>query len=184
MDFTKEHYIQLIGEDLSKYNNENIKEPLIKSEGGSWINFSDFNFLFNTFLVLYNPRNIFKGGDIAVDDNWLDYKLDCFELKDDFTVIKLNKENIEQKEKKYNCFIIFEPNNDRTLQGKDKIDNYIILDLFDEENNQISKNITMNKFYSTHVIENLSGNYSYYIIIKGGIYHFGFYLQINPKEEY
>ena len=181
MDFTKEHYIQLIGEDLSKYNNENIKEPLIKSEGGSWINFSDFNFLFNTFLVLYNPRNIFKGGDIAVDDNWLDYKLDCFELKDDFTVIKLNKENIEQKEKKYNCFIIFEPNNDRTLQGKDKIDNYIILDLFDEENNQISKNITMNKFYSTHVIENLNGNYSYYIIIKGGIYHFGFYLQFYSE---
>ena len=97
LDFTKEHYIQLIGEDLSKYNNENIKEPLIKSEGGSWINFSDFNFLFNTFLVLYNPRNIFKGGDIAVDDNWLDYKLDCFELKDDFTVIKLNKENIDAK---------------------------------------------------------------------------------------
>ena len=181
LDFTKENYIQLIGDEISKYNREDIKDPLNKSEGGSWINFSDFNFLFNTFLVLYNPKNIFKGGDISVDDNWLDYKLDCFELKDDFTVIKLNKENIEQKDKKYNCFIIFEPNNDRSLPGKDKIDNYIILDLFDEENNQISKNITMNRFYSTHVIENLDGNNSYYIIIKGGIYHFGFYLQFYSE---
>ena len=181
LDFTKENYIQLIGDEISKYSMEDIKDPLNKSEGGSWINFSDFNFLFNTFLVLYNPKNIFKGGDISVDDNWLDYKLDCFELKDDFTVIKLNKENIEQKDKKYNCFIIFEPNNDRSLPGKDKIDNYIILDLFDEENNQISKNITMNRFYSTHVIENLNGNNSYYIIIKGGIYHFGFYLQFYSE---
>ena len=47
--------------------------------------------------------------------------MDCFELKDDFAVIKLNKENIEEKEKIYNCFIVFEPNNDRTLKGKDKI---------------------------------------------------------------
>ena len=39
----------------------------------------------------------------------------------------------------------------------------------------------MNKFYSTHIIENLSGNHSYYIIIKGGIYHFGFYLQFYSE---
>ena len=116
-----------------------------------------------------------------VDDNWLDYKMDCFELKDDFAVIKLNKENIEEKEKIYNCFIVFEPNNDKTLKGKDKIDNYIIFDLLDEQNEIISENITMNKFYSTHVIENLSGNNSYYIIIKGGIYQFGFYLQFYSE---
>ena len=181
LDFTKENYIQLIGEEMPKYEQNDIKEPLIKAEGGKWISFSDFNFLFNTFLVLYNPNNMFNGGNISVDDNWLDYKMDCFELKDDFTVIKLNKENIEQKEKIYNCFMIFEPNNDRSLKGKDKIDNYIIFDLFDEENNLISKNITMNRFYSTHVIENLNGNYSYYIIIKGGIYHFGFYLQFYSE---
>ena len=182
LDFTRENYIQLIGDEMSKYEQtENIKEPILKLNGGNWMNFSDFNFLFNTFIVLYNPRNIFNGGNISVDDNWLDYKMDCFELKDDFTVIKLNKENIEQRDKIYNCFIIFEPNNDRTLLGKDKIDNYIIFDLLDEENNIISKNITMNKFYSTHIIENLSGNHSYYIIIKGGIYHFGFYLQFYSE---
>ena len=182
LDFTKENYIQLIGDEIHKFEEkENIKEPLIKDVGGNWISFSDFNFLFNTFLVLYNPKNIFSGGNISIDDNWLDYKIDCFELKDDFTVIRLNKENIETKEKIYNCFIIFEPNNDKNLPGKDKIDNYIIFDLFDEENNIISKNITMNRFYSTHVIENLNGNISYYIIIKGGIYHFGFYLQFYSE---
>ena len=182
LDFTRENYIQLIGDEINKYNStENIKEPLVKSDGGNWINFSDFNFLFNTILILYNPKNLFIGGNISVDDNWLDYKMDCFEPKDDFNVIKLNKENIENKDKIYNCFIIFEPNNDRTLLGKDKIDNYIIFDLLDENNNIISKNITMNKFYSTHIIENLSGNLSYYIIIKGGIYHFGFYLQFYSE---
>ena len=182
LDFTRENYIQLIGEEqISKYNNENIKEPLIKSDGGNWLNFSDFNFLFNSFLILYNPNNLFSGGKISVDDNWLDYKIDCFELKDDFSVIKLNKENIENKEKIFNCFIIFEPNNDRSLQGKDKIDNYIIFDLLDENNNIISSNITMNRFYSTYIIQNLKGNLSYYIIIKGGIYHFGFYLQFYSE---
>ena len=181
LDFTKENYIQLIGDEITKFDKENIKEPLIKEDGGNWISFSDFNFLFNTFLVLYNPNNIFNGGNISVDDNWLDYKIDCFELKDDFSVIKLNKENIEIKEKKYICFIIFEPNDDKNLPGKDKIDNYIIFDLFDEDNNIISKNITMNRFYSTHVIDNLNGNVSYYIIIKGGIYHFGFYLQFYSE---
>ena len=182
LDFTRENYIQLIGEEeISKYNNENIKEPLIISDGGNWLNFSDFNFLFNSFLILYNPKNLFSGGKISVDDNWLDYKIDCFELKDDFSVIKLNKENIENKEKIYNCFIIFEPNNDRSLQGKDKIDNYIIFDLLDENNNIISSNITMNRFYSTYIIQNLKGNLSYYIIIKGGIYHFGFYLQFYSE---
>ena len=182
LDFTRENYIQLIGDEMNKYNStDNIKEPLVKSDGGNWINFSDFNFLFNTLLILYNPKNLFIGGNISIDNNWLDYKIDCFEPKEDFSVIKLNKENIENKEKIYNCFIIFEPNNDRSLLSKDKIDNYIIFDLLDENNNIISKNITMNRFYSTYIIENLSGNLSYYIIIKGGIYHFGFYLQFYSE---
>ena len=92
---------------MAKFENENIKEPLFKSDGGNWISFSDFNFLFNTFLVLHNPNNLFNGGKISIDDNWLDYKLDCFELKDEYNVIMLNKEKIENKEKLYNCFIIF-----------------------------------------------------------------------------
>ena len=185
LDFTRENYIQLIGDELDKYtSNENIKEPLIKQDGGNWINFSDFNFLFNTLLILYNPKNLFLGGNISIDNNWLDYKMDCFEPKDDFNVIKLNNENIENKEKIYNCFIIFEPNNDKTLLSKDKLDNYIIFDLIDENNNIISKNITLNRFYSTFIIENLSGNLSYFIIIKGGIYHFGFYLQFYSEAHF
>ena len=183
LDFTRENYIQLIGEEeLLKYENkENIKEPINKLEGGIWINFSDFNFLFNTFLILYNPKNVFEGGNISIDNNWLDYKLDSYELKDEYTVIKLNNENIENKQKIYNCFIVFEPNNDKTLLSKDKIDNYIIFDLLDNKNNIISKNIVMNRFYSTYIIPNLNGNISYYIIIKGGIFQFGFYLQFYSE---
>ena len=185
LDFTRENYIQLIGDEINKYNSsENIKEPLIKQDGGNWINFSDFNFLFNTLLILYNPKKLFLGGNISLDNNWLDYKYDCYEPKDDFNVVKLNKENIENKDKIYNCFIIFEPNNDKTLLSKDKLDNYIIFDLLDENNNIISKNITLNKFYSTFIIENLSGNLSYYIIIRGGIYHFGFYLQFYSEAHF
>ena len=184
LDFTRDNYIQLIGDEMAKFENENIKEPLLKSDGGNWISFSDFNFLFNTFLVLHNPNNLFNGGKISIDDNWLDYKLDCFELKDEYNVIMLNKEKIENKEKLYNCFIIFEPNNDINLKGKDKIDNYIIFDIYDENNNLIATNITLNKFYSTHIVENLSGNLSYYILIKGGIYQLGFYLQFYSEAHF
>ena len=45
----------------------------------------------------------------------------------------------------YESFIIFEPNNDKTLPSKNKIDNYIILDILDEERNLVFKNITMAK---------------------------------------
>ena len=149
-----------------------VKEPIQKTSGGNWMSFSDFIFLFNTFLVLHNPNSLFTGGKLSLDNNLLDYKIDCFEPLDDFMVLKLNNEEIENKEKTFTSFIIFEPNNDKTLKGKDKINNYIILDIVDENNNTIYKNITMNRFYSTHIVENLSGNLKYYIIIRGGIYQF------------
>ena len=96
-------------------------------------------------------------------------------------VLKLSNEELENKEKMYESFIIFEPNNDKTLPSKNKIDNYIILDILDEERNLVFKNITMNKFYSTHHVENLYGDNNYYIIIKGGIYQFGYVMQIYSE---
>ena len=183
-DWTRENYVQLIGGDLSKFekSEENdIKDPILKTSGGNWMSFSDFIFLFNTFLILHNPNTLFTGGKISIDNNWLDYKIDCFEPLDDFMVLKLNNEEIENKERTYVAFIIFEPNNDKTLKGKDKINNYIILDIVDEKNNIIYKNITMNRFYSTHIVENLSGNLKYYIIVRGGIYQFGFYLEFYSE---
>ena len=179
-DWTRENYIQLIGADLAKFENteeNHIKDPILKTSGGTWMSFSDFIFLFNTFLILHNPNSLFNGGKIAMDNNWLDYKLDCFEPLDDFMVLKLNKEEIGDKEKSYISFLVFQPNNDKTLEGKDKIDNYIILDIVDENQNIVYDNITMNKFYSTHIVENLMGDTNYYIIIRGGIYEFGFYLE-------
>ena len=184
LDWTKDNYIQLIGGDLSIFENseENkIKEPIQKMSGGNWISFSDFIFLFNTFLILHNPNSLFTGGKVSVDNNWLDYKIDCFEPMDDYMVLKLNNEEIENKDGIYTAFIIFEPNCDKTLRGKDKINNYIILDIVDENNNIVYKNITMNRFYSTHIIENLKGNLKYYIIIRGGIYQFGFYLEFYSE---
>ena len=181
LDWTRENYIQLIGGDLSKFENneENIiKEPIQKTSGGNWMSLSDFTVLFNTFLILHNTHNIFTGGNIVIDNNWLDYKIDCFEPMDDFMVLKLNNDEIENKEKQYTAFIVFEPNCDKTFKGKDKINNYIIFDIVDENQNTIYKNIAMNRFYSTHIVENLMGNLKYYIIVRGGIYEFGFYLQI------
>ena len=184
-DWTKEDYIQLIGGDLSQFENneENkIKEPLLKASGGTWMSFSDFIFLFNTFLILHNPNSLFNGGKISADNNWFNFKMDCFEPLNDFMVLKLNHDRIENKEKTYISFIVFEPNNDKTLKGKDKIDNYIIIDIVDENHNEVYKNIVMNRFYSTYIVENLSGNLNYYAIIRGGIYQFGFYLEFYSEE--
>ena len=184
-DWTRIDYIEkLLDHDVSQYESTEtriIKDPILKTSGGNWMSFPDFISLFNSFLVLHNPNALFNGSNICIDNNWKDYKIDCYEPLDDFMVLKLNKDEIENKEKMYESFIIFEPNNDKTLPSRNKIDNYIILDIIDEERNLVFKNITMNKFYSTHHVENLSGNKDYYIIIKGGIYEFGYVMQIYSE---
>ena len=106
------------------------------------MSFSDFISLFNSFLVLHNPNALFSKSNICIDNNWKDYKIDCFEPLNDFMVLKLNNEEIENKDKMYESFIIFEPNNDKTLTSKNKIDNYIILDILDEERNPVFKNLS------------------------------------------
>ena len=184
-DWTRKDYIyQLLDNNLSEFESTEehvIKDPILKTSGGNWMSFSDFMSLFNAFLVLHNPNALFNGSNLCVDNNWKDYKIDCYEPQDDFMVLKLNNEEIEDKDKIFAGFIIFEPNDDKTLASKNKINNYIIIDIVDEENNIIFKNITMNKFYSTHHIENLKGNLNYYIIIRGGIFQFGYVLQLYSE---
>ena len=184
-DWTRKDYIyQLLDNQLSQFESteENIiKDPILKTSGGNWMSFSDFMSLFNAFLVLHNPNALFNGSNLCIDNNWKDFKIDCYEPLDDFMVLKLNNEEIENKDKLYQSFIIFEPNNDKTLSSKNKINNYIILDIVDEDNNTIFQDITMNKFYSTHHVENLKGDMNYYIIIRGGIYQFGYVLQLYSE---
>ena len=184
-DWTRKDYIyNLLDNNLSKFESTEdhpIKDPILKTSGGNWMSFSDFISLFNAFLVLHNPNALFNGSNLCVDNNWKDYKIDCYEPQDHFMVLKLNNEEIEDKDKIFAGFIIFEPNDDKTLASKNKINNYIIIDIVDEENNIIFKNITMNKFYSTHHIENLKGGLNYYIIIRGGIFQFGYVLQLYSE---
>ena len=172
-DWTRVDYIEkLLENDITQYESTEehiIKDPILKTSGGNWMSFPDFISLFNSFLVLHNPNALFNGSNICIDNNWKDM------------VLKLSNEELENKEKMYESFIIFEPNNDKTLPSKNKIDNYIILDILDEERNLVFKNITMNKFYSTHHVENLYGDNNYYIIIKGGIYQFGYVMQIYSE---
>ena len=89
--------------------------------------------------------------------------------------------NNNEKEKTYSAFIVFEPNSDKTLPSRDKIYSYIIFDIIDESHNIIKKDITLNKFYSTYYIENLSSKKDYFIIMKGEIYQFGFFLQLYSE---
>ena len=181
LDWTRNNYIQLIGNDINIYEGteENpIKDPIVKTSGGNWMSLSDFKNLFNTFLVLHNPKVLFTAGNVNVDDTWYYFKIDIYEPIEDFYVLKLTSNEIENKDKLYSAFLIFEPNSDKTLPSKDKIYSYIIFDIVDNEKNVIEKDITLNKFYSTYNIENLNGKKDYYIIFKGGIYQFGFYLQL------
>ena len=184
-DWTRVDYIEsLLENDTAQYENTEehlIKGPILKTSGGNWMSFPDFISLFNSFLVLHIPNALFNGSNICIDNNWKDYKIDCYEPLDDFMVLKLSNEEIENKEKMNESFLIFEPNNDKTLPSKNKIDNYIIIDILDDERNIVFKNITMNKFYSTHHVENLSGNKNYYIIIKGRIYEFCYVMQVYSE---
>ena len=77
---------------------------------------------------------------------------------------------------------MFVPNNDKSLKPEDEIYNYIIIDVVDNEGNYLQKNIALNRFYSTNLIENLSGERSYYVIIKGGICKFGFFMELYSEK--
>lgn len=184
LDWTRQAYIQLIGGNLEQYQDDpeknQIKEPILKTSGGNWINLSDFKSLFNTFLVLHNPTALFKGGNLEVDNSWNYYKVDIYEPLDDFVVFKLNSSNIQKQEGEvslYSAFLIFEPNNDKTLPSKDKLYSYIIFDLYDDEHSLIENDIRLNRFYSTYHFSDLADSKDYYLVIKGGIYQFGFFLQ-------
>ena len=193
-DWTRQSYIQLIGNDnLHIYidNEDNhIKQPIPKPSGGNWMNFGDFKSLFNTFLILHNPISIFKGGSLSIDNNWHSYHLDIYEPLEDFTVFKLTTSSSSinddeaqtqtQAQSIDNCsaLLIFEPNNDTTLICRDKIYSYIILDIYDNEHTLIEGDICLNRFYSTYHFKGLNSNKDYYIVLRGGIYQFGFYLQI------
>lgn len=181
LDWTKESYKHFIGGDLSEYLSPNQKEPIIKGIGGTWIDIHDFKSLFNTFLVLYNPLSMFSGGNITVDNNWNYYTVDLYEPLNDYFIFKLSSNIIQVKSLLYAALLIFQPNNDRTLLSRDKVFPYIIFDIVDEQQNILVHDVKLNKFYSTYYVDYLSGEKTYFIKIKGGMYPFGFFFQLYSE---
>ena len=87
--WNKETYMKaLILDNLEQYYNQ--KDPIVRREEGVWVDMTEIRYLFNTFVLLYNPRN-FKYR-LSCDNNWHYYKTDLYELKEENKMIKLAKE--------------------------------------------------------------------------------------------
>ena len=183
--WTKEMYIEFIGNDLQQFKNKN-DNPKISNVEGFWINFNELMRYFNKVLIIENQNKIYHN-KLLVDNSWSYYKNDCFEPLDDYNIFVLipnsNLFNLEQD--KFRLIIIFEPYTEK-FDLNSKIENvifpYISFDLVNKSNKCIiQRNVILNKFYSIFTFDELDKNNEYFIKINGGDYPTGYVLQIMTE---
>jgi hypothetical protein len=197
--WSREIYMDIINHNLVQY--ENSIEPLVKFNGGSWLNYSEFKKYFNYFILLHHPRS-FKH-QLSCDNLWI-YNNDCYEYNKNTSVIFLNnlsenfKEDINDGEiesndaynkdisnakrekmiqhKKSTLLIFFEPNNNEIKKSKETEDffYFVNFDLIDSYGREVHSNIILSKFYSTYLNENLEKEKNYFLILKSFVCPFGF----------
>ena len=159
---------------------DTAKEPLSKYTGGQWLNYLDFKKFFNTCIFFYNPKK-FKN-ILILDNNWI-YNLDCYEIKQDFSVMYLTYDNINTKSPnasyavnntKSSLMLIFEPNNGKS-ENPIEINFYLNFDLIESSTGiKIQENIKFDEFFSVFYLNNLENDKNYFLMLKSFICPFGF----------
>ena len=182
--WTKEIYIDFIGNDLQIYKDRN-EEPKFSLIEGCWINFNDLMNNFNKILIIENQNKIYHN-KLLVDNSWSYYQTDYFEPLIDYNIFLLNPNPLINFEKDNYCLIIiFEPYTEKfklNTQIENVIFPYISFDLIDKSNKCIiQNNIILNKFYSIYTFDKLDRNNEYLIKINGGEYPTGYILQIMTE---
>ena len=182
--WTKETYIEYIGNDIKQYEERN-ENPKVSNIEGCWIDFNDIMNNFDKVLIIENQNKIYHD-KLLINNSWDYYKNDCFEPLIDFNIFLLEPNSlINFPNSKFCLIVIFEPYTE-DFKLNSKIENviypYISFDLI-EKNNKciIQKNIVLNKFYSIYTFSELEKNKEYFIKINGGEYPTGYILQIMTE---
>jgi len=182
--WTKEIYIDFIGNDLEIYKKRN-EDPKVCLIEGCWITFNDLMNNFNKILIIQNQNKIYHD-KLLVDNSWSYFQTDCFEPLIDYNIFLLNPNPLINFQKDNYCLIvIFEPYTEKfklNTQIENIIFPYISFDLIDKSNKCIiQNNIILNKFYSIYSFDKLDRNNEYLIKINGGDYPTGYILQIMTE---
>ena len=182
--WTKETYIEYIGNDLKQYEERN-ENPKVSNIEGCWIDFNDIMNNFNKVLIIENQNKIYHD-KLLINNSWDYYKNDCFEPLIDYNIFLLEPNTlINFPNSKFSLIVIFEPYTEN-FKLNSKIENviypYISFDLI-EKNSKciIQKNIVLKKFYSIYTFSELEKNKEYFIKINGGEYPTGYILQIMTE---
>ena len=183
--WTKEIYIDFIGNDLQIYKDRNEEPKNFSLIEGYWINFNDLMNNFNKILIIQNQNKIYHN-KLLVDNSWSYYQSDYFEPLIDYNIFILNPNPLINIQKDNYCLIIiFEPYTENfklNTQIENVIFPYISFDLIDKSNKCIiQNNIILNKFYSIYSFDKLDRNNEYLIKINGGEYPTGYILQIMTE---
>ena len=182
--WTKEIYIEFIGNDLNQFEERN-DNPKINISDGCWITFDDLINNFNKLLIVQNPNKIYHD-KIFIDNSWNYFQTDYFEPLIDYNLFLLTPNSLmNDNQDKYSLIIIFEPYTEK-FKLNSKIKNvifpYISFDLVDKSNKCIiQNNIILNKFYSVYTFSELEKDNEYFIKINGGEYPTGYILQIMTE---
>ena len=202
--WSKEIYLQLIENNLEQFK-EGLT-PINRIEG-SWIESETFFNIFNNFLVLYNPSKYnttfdwdnywYETNDILTpkDENSVLYfkKINLLEKEEnDKTNVKNDKkEKDKDKTERLSKEILIKnkiPSNyiilmyETISDNKNKLRNhpYKINFRFIKKEDRIEsgKIIKINSFYGSERIDGLEEDSEYFLILEGGIFPEGFYVQI------
>ena len=197
--WNKDVFMNIINYNLEQY--ENGVEPLVKYNGGTWLNYQDFKKTFNFFILLHNPKS-FKNY-LNCDNTWV-FNNDMFETNGFYSVIYLNnflnlnsfKNNNTEDEYEYcdsddlinvkkekiseniksNLLILFESNytKDDINQDLEEVFFYANFDLIESTGKLLQNNIILSKFYSTFFNENLEKDKNYFLLMKSFVCPFGY----------
>ena len=105
--WTKEIYVEFIGNDLNQFEERN-DNPKINIIDGCWITFDDLINNFNKLLIVQNPNKIYHD-KIFIDNSWNYFQTDYFEPLIDYNLFLLTPNSlINDNQDKYSLIIIFE----------------------------------------------------------------------------
>ena len=167
--WSKDVYMQLIEGNTEQYKEQ--KEPLVRKEG-TWIEPSDFFKCFDSFIILYNPKNysnIFEWDNLWYDTN------DVLSINCQNKVLHLIP---NENTKKSYIILVFSVNSDEKNIFRDIPYSIHFILLKKDDKIEDGRLITLNSFFGTKHIDQLKTNEEYFLVFTGGLFPLGFHMKL------
>lgn len=175
--WTKDFYMQLINYETKKYLN--YKEPYERPEG-QWVNLKEFSEYFKYFIILHNPR--LYSSHLYCDNTWNTNHTSLYQPDLNHYVYHLTPKtkplfsNNKFSEKFSSVLILFEPNCELNNTMND-FNYYICAELLNSKKEKVC-NMLFNNLFSSIQYDFLDYKEEYFLIIKGGLTPYGYYLSL------